>query len=136
MPLVDENHQEWVFTLYDFDNSGRVTKEVMAILLTLKNSINIEKNKNKQTAGCLKLSVCMCVCGFMLQDMSSLMHTICEVVEASVKQSALCNSKTLRIKLTVTPLTSSNNRRGESFLLYIEKRFFIFIVQSIDQVEL
>ncbi|XP_026785293.3 naked cuticle-like protein 3 isoform X1 [Pangasianodon hypophthalmus] len=71
VPVVDENHQEWVFTLYDFDNSGRVTKE----------------------------------------DMSSLMHTIYEVVEASVKQSALCDSKTLRVKLSVTPLISSNNRR-------------------------
>ncbi|GAA6110710.1 naked cuticle-like protein 3 isoform X2 [Tachysurus ichikawai] len=67
----NENHQEWVFTLYDFDNSGRVTKE----------------------------------------DMSSLMHTIYEVVEASVKQSALCNSKTLRVKLTVTPLIPSFNRK-------------------------
>ncbi|XP_026785294.3 naked cuticle-like protein 3 isoform X2 [Pangasianodon hypophthalmus] len=44
-------------------------------------------------------------------DMSSLMHTIYEVVEASVKQSALCDSKTLRVKLSVTPLISSNNRR-------------------------
>lgn len=26
--LVDDNRQEWVFTLYDFDNSGKVTKEV------------------------------------------------------------------------------------------------------------
>ncbi|XP_060798937.1 naked cuticle-like protein 3 [Neoarius graeffei] len=71
VPVVDENQQEWVFTLYDFDNSGKVTKE----------------------------------------DMSSLMHTIYEVVEASVKQSALCDSKTLRVKLTVTPLISSSNRR-------------------------
>ncbi|XP_066531404.1 naked cuticle-like protein 3 [Hoplias malabaricus] len=68
--VMDENRQEWVFTLYDFDNSGRVTKE----------------------------------------DMSSLMHTICEVVEASVKNSALSNGKTLRVKLTVTPSTSCNRR--------------------------
>lgn len=32
VPVMDENHQEWLFTLYDFDNSGRVTKEVMAEL--------------------------------------------------------------------------------------------------------
>lgn len=24
----EDNRQEWVFTLYDFDNSGKVTKEV------------------------------------------------------------------------------------------------------------
>ncbi|KAK3511659.1 hypothetical protein QTP70_014572, partial [Hemibagrus guttatus] len=76
VPVVNENHQEWVFTLYDFDNSGRVTKE----------------------------------------DMSSLMHTICEVVEASVKQSALSDSKTLRVKLTVTPLITSFNRKGETLI--------------------
>ncbi|XP_053348731.1 naked cuticle-like protein 3 isoform X1 [Clarias gariepinus] len=73
VPVLDENHQEWVFTLYDFDNNGRVTKE----------------------------------------DMSSLMHTIYEVVEASVRQSALCDSKTLRVKLSVTPLISSSNRREQ-----------------------
>ncbi|KAF7691170.1 naked cuticle-like protein 3 isoform X1 [Silurus meridionalis] len=73
VPTVDENQQEWVFTLYDFDNSGRVTKE----------------------------------------DMSSLMHTIYEVVEASVKQSALCDSKTLRVKLTVTPSISSSRRERD-----------------------
>ncbi|XP_072530977.1 protein naked cuticle homolog 2 [Salminus brasiliensis] len=81
MPSMDENRQEWVFTLYDFDNSGRVTKE----------------------------------------DMSSLMHTIYEVVEASVKQSALSNSKTLRVKLTVTP-SSSGNRRDRDAGLFLNKR--------------
>ncbi|XP_076865122.1 protein naked cuticle homolog 2 isoform X2 [Brachyhypopomus gauderio] len=70
VPIVDENRQEWVFTLYDLDNTGRVTKE----------------------------------------DMSGLMHTICEVVDASVKQSELSNSKTLRVKLSVTPSVSSNKR--------------------------
>ncbi|XP_017309468.1 naked cuticle-like protein 3 isoform X1 [Ictalurus punctatus] len=77
VPLVDKNNQEWVFTLYNFDNSGRVTKE----------------------------------------DMSTLMHTIYEVVEASVKQTALCDSKTLRVKLTVTPLISSSNRRERDISL-------------------
>lgn len=28
--VEDDNRQEWVFTLYDFDNSGKVTKEVQA----------------------------------------------------------------------------------------------------------
>lgn len=54
MPVVDENQQEWVFTLYDFDNSGKVTKEVMAILLTCMTL----KNPPKQTAQCLKVCVC------------------------------------------------------------------------------
>lgn len=26
--MEDDNRQEWIFTLYDFDNSGKVTKEV------------------------------------------------------------------------------------------------------------
>lgn len=26
--IEDDNRQEWIFTLYDFDNSGKVTKEV------------------------------------------------------------------------------------------------------------
>ncbi|KAL7829632.1 hypothetical protein AOLI_G00305170 [Acnodon oligacanthus] len=82
VPGVDENRQEWVFTLYDFDNSGRVTKE----------------------------------------DMSSLMHTIYEVVEASVKQSALSNSKTLRVKLTVTPCSSANRRADRDTGVSLNKR--------------
>lgn len=35
--------------------------------------------------------------------MSSLMHTIYDVVDASVNQSCHNKSKTLRVKLTVTP---------------------------------
>ncbi|RVE62605.1 hypothetical protein OJAV_G00158700 [Oryzias javanicus] len=61
--VEDGNRQEWIFTLYDFDNSGKVTKE----------------------------------------DMSSLMHTIYDVVDASVNHSCHNKSKTLRVKLTVTP---------------------------------
>ncbi|KAE8288723.1 Protein naked cuticle-like protein 2-like [Larimichthys crocea] len=61
--VEDDNRQEWIFTLYDFDNSGKVTKE----------------------------------------DMSSLMHTIYDVVDASVNHSCHNKSKTLRVKLTVTP---------------------------------
>ncbi|MGH0136411.1 UNVERIFIED_CONTAM: hypothetical protein FKN15_061058 [Acipenser sinensis] len=67
--VEDDNRQEWTFTLYDFDNSGKVTKE----------------------------------------DMSSLMHTIYEVVDASVNQSSN-NSKTLRVKLTVTPEPCSKKK--------------------------
>ncbi|KTG03408.1 hypothetical protein cypCar_00004242 [Cyprinus carpio] len=43
-------------------------------------------------------------------NMLSLMHTICEVVEASVKQLVLSNGTTLRVKLSVTPLTSRKDR--------------------------
>uniref|UniRef100_A0A4W5L779 Protein naked cuticle homolog n=1 Tax=Hucho hucho TaxID=62062 RepID=A0A4W5L779_9TELE len=69
--VEEDNRQEWIFTLYDFDNSGKVTKE----------------------------------------DMSSLMHTIYDVVDASVNHSS-CHSKrkTLRVKLTVTPEPSARRR--------------------------
>uniref|UniRef100_A0A2K5QE62 Protein naked cuticle homolog n=1 Tax=Cebus imitator TaxID=2715852 RepID=A0A2K5QE62_CEBIM len=66
---VEEDRQEWTFTLYDFDNSGKVTRE----------------------------------------DMSSLMHTIYEVVGASVNHSS-GGSKTLRVKLTVSPEPSSKRK--------------------------
>uniref|UniRef100_A0AAZ3Q6U9 Protein naked cuticle homolog n=1 Tax=Oncorhynchus tshawytscha TaxID=74940 RepID=A0AAZ3Q6U9_ONCTS len=69
--VEEDNRQEWIFTLYDFDNSGKVTKE----------------------------------------DMSSLMHTIYDVVDASVHHSS-CHSKrkTLRVKLTVAPEPSARRR--------------------------
>lgn len=44
-------------------------------------------------------------------DMSSLMHTIYEVVDASVNQSS-SSSKTLRVKLTVTPEPSQRKKDG------------------------
>ncbi|KAM3929823.1 protein naked cuticle homolog 2 [Leptodactylus fuscus] len=69
--VKEDNHQEWTFTLYDFDNSGKVTKE----------------------------------------DMSSLMHTIYEVVDQSVNHSSN-NSKTLRVKLTVSPESSAKKREN------------------------
>ncbi|KAK5922407.1 hypothetical protein CgunFtcFv8_019674 [Champsocephalus gunnari] len=68
--VEDDNRQEWIFTLYDFDNSGKVTKD----------------------------------------DMSSLMHTIYDVVDASVNHSCHNKSKTLRVKLTVTPEPRSHRR--------------------------
>lgn len=33
--VEDDNRQEWIFTLYDFDNSGKVTKEVCLFWLSL-----------------------------------------------------------------------------------------------------
>ncbi|XP_073933880.1 protein naked cuticle homolog 2 isoform X3 [Castor canadensis] len=67
--VEEDNRQEWTFTLYDFDNSGKVTRE----------------------------------------DMSSLMHTIYEVVDASVNH-ASGSSKTLRVKLTVSPEPPSKRK--------------------------
>ncbi|KAK6324084.1 hypothetical protein J4Q44_G00064230 [Coregonus suidteri] len=72
--LEDDTRQEWVFTLYHFDNSGKVTKE----------------------------------------DMSSLMQSIYEVVEASAKQPS-CSSTALKVKLVVAPSSSSGrgSRTGD-----------------------
>nr|XP_020747342.1 protein naked cuticle homolog 2 [Odocoileus virginianus texanus] len=69
--VEEDNHQEWTFTLYGFDNSGKATRE----------------------------------------DMSSLMHTIYEVVDASVHHCS-GSSKTLRVKLTVSPEPSSKRKDG------------------------
>ncbi|XP_076855849.1 protein naked cuticle homolog 1 [Brachyhypopomus gauderio] len=58
--VEEDNRQEWTFTLYDFDNNGKVTRE----------------------------------------DITSLLHTIYEVVDASVNHSP-SSSKNLRVKLSV-----------------------------------
>ncbi|XP_014650500.1 PREDICTED: protein naked cuticle homolog 2 [Ceratotherium simum simum] len=71
--VEEDNSQEWTFTLYGFDHSGKATRE----------------------------------------DMSSLMHTIYEVVDASVNHSS-GSSKTLRVKLTVSPEPSSKRKEGPS----------------------
>lgn len=97
-----DNRQEWVFTLYDFDNSGKVTKEVCLLceclfllatplrsLFPLSHFVNLNR---------------------ALQDMSSLMHNIYDVVDASVNHSSHNKSKTLRVKLTVTPEPRSHRR--------------------------
>ena len=47
---------------------------------------------------------------FTVQDMSSLMHTIYDVVDASVNHSCQNKSKTLRVKLTVSPENRSHRR--------------------------
>jgi len=33
--VEEDNRQEWTFTLYDFDNNGRVTREVSRVQLPL-----------------------------------------------------------------------------------------------------
>lgn len=35
MSVEEDNRQEWTFTLYDFDNNGRVTREVSEVQLPL-----------------------------------------------------------------------------------------------------
>uniref|UniRef100_A0A4W4HJG4 Protein naked cuticle homolog n=1 Tax=Electrophorus electricus TaxID=8005 RepID=A0A4W4HJG4_ELEEL len=67
--VEEDNRQEWTFTLYDFDNNGKVTRE----------------------------------------DITSLLHTIYEVVDASVNHSP-SSSKNLRVKLSVTPDASQRWR--------------------------
>uniref|UniRef100_A0A286XQB2 Protein naked cuticle homolog n=1 Tax=Cavia porcellus TaxID=10141 RepID=A0A286XQB2_CAVPO len=69
--VEEGNRQEWTFTLYDFDNSGVITRE----------------------------------------DMSSLMHTIYEVVDASMNHSS-GSSKTLRVKLTVSPEPAGSQKEN------------------------
>ncbi|XP_068431725.1 naked cuticle-like protein 3 [Clinocottus analis] len=64
----EDTQQEWVFTLYNFDNSGKVTRE----------------------------------------DMTSLMHSMYEVVEASIKQPH-GGPTPLKIKLVVTPSADPEN---------------------------
>lgn len=53
----------------------------------------------------------MCLCFSPPQDMSSLMHTIYDVVDASLSHPPSSHCKTLRVKLTVTP--SPGVRRRE-----------------------
>ncbi|XP_010894876.2 protein naked cuticle homolog 1 isoform X3 [Esox lucius] len=67
--VEEDSRQEWTFTLYDFDNNGKVTRE----------------------------------------DITSLLHTIYEVVDASVNHSP-SSSKTLRVKLSVAPDSSQRWR--------------------------
>ncbi|XP_026156278.1 protein naked cuticle homolog 2 isoform X2 [Mastacembelus armatus] len=64
--VEEDSRKEWVFTLYNFDNSGKVTKE----------------------------------------DMSSLINSMYEVLETSVKQTY--GGHTLKIKLAVTPTACSD----------------------------
>uniref|UniRef100_A0A8C4SPW5 Protein naked cuticle homolog n=1 Tax=Erpetoichthys calabaricus TaxID=27687 RepID=A0A8C4SPW5_ERPCA len=71
MSLEEDNRPEWTFTLYDFDNSGKVTRE----------------------------------------DITSLLHTIYEVVGASVNHSPH-TSKTLQVKLTVSPDASQKRKNA------------------------
>ncbi|XP_006897172.1 PREDICTED: protein naked cuticle homolog 1 [Elephantulus edwardii] len=67
--VEEDSRQEWTFTLYDFDNNGKVTRE----------------------------------------DITSLLHTIYEVVDSSVNHSST-SSKTLRVKLTVAPDGSQSKK--------------------------
>lgn len=99
--VEDDNRQEWIFTLYDFDNSGKVTKEVCVC-------VAFPCSAHKHSS----IVLILWVCHLPRQDMSSLMHTIYDVVDASVNHSCHNKSKTLRVKLTVTPEPRSHRREA------------------------
>lgn len=35
MSVEEDNRQEWTFTLYDFDNNGKVTRQVLIFTVSL-----------------------------------------------------------------------------------------------------
>lgn len=45
MSVEEDNRQEWTFTLYDFDNNGKVTREVNFVVRSEK---RIKKNSTKK----------------------------------------------------------------------------------------
>uniref|UniRef100_A0A8C9PVC3 Protein naked cuticle homolog n=1 Tax=Spermophilus dauricus TaxID=99837 RepID=A0A8C9PVC3_SPEDA len=73
--VEEDSRQEWTFTLYDFDNNGKVTRE----------------------------------------DITSLLHTIYEVVDSSVNHSP-ASSKTLRVKLTLTVAPDGSQSKRSTLL--------------------
>lgn len=38
--VEEDNRQEWTFTLYDFDNNGKVTREVRVLLKSINTHID------------------------------------------------------------------------------------------------
>ncbi len=66
--LVDDNRQEWVFTLYDFDNSGRVTKEVNIDIYTHTRThiyrLHSETDTWHSFPSVKRMRMCSCVCVF------------------------------------------------------------------------
>lgn len=118
--VEDDNRQEWIFTLYDFDNSGKVTKDVRVCYL----SPFLWWTGRRQAV----------LTGFnlILQDMSSLMHTIYDVVDASVNHSCHNKSKTLRVKLSVTPEPRCNRKETATGTwqqkhIYLYKVYMLFV---------
>lgn len=111
--VMDENRQEWMITLWfgqQWENNQRGKAQYR------QKTYHLIKVINNHLAIGEFISLCL------LQNMLSLMQTICEVVEASVKQLVLSNGTTLRVKLSVTPLTSrKGNRKGEEQTYHIKQ---------------
>lgn len=141
--VEDDNRQEWIFTLYDFDNSGKVTKDVRVcslpclfylcslmchVFLILIVCVSWSK---------VGLQAVLTVLYLPLQDMSSLMHTIYDVVDASVNHSCHNKSKTLRVKLTVTPEPRCHRREtgtGKAFPAYLQIVHAVMFLQSTESI--
>ncbi|XP_016060492.1 PREDICTED: nucleotide-binding oligomerization domain-containing protein 2 [Miniopterus natalensis] len=103
--VEEDSRQEWTFTLYDFDNNGKVTRE--GVLLSPKKegdsdtgyiAMNLEDVVLRDIRQPLKDRMS----DSAYEDITSLLHTIYEVVDSSVNHSPT-SSKTLRVKLTVAP---------------------------------
>lgn len=50
MSVEEDNRQEWTFTLYDFDNNGKVTREVnflVGSLTMVKSQITYEEDRDQ-----------------------------------------------------------------------------------------
>lgn len=43
MSVEEDNRQEWTFTLYDFDNNGKVTREVITFCSEKKKGTDIKE---------------------------------------------------------------------------------------------
>lgn len=119
----EDTQREWVFTLYNFDNSDMVNQEVRFFLsCTLFKCIIVSALPVH--------SVYMCVCVCVLQDINSLMHSMYEVLEASVKP-PYGGPTPLKIKLVVTPSADPENilQIGENtfnILLVVDLSFCFF----------
>lgn len=111
-----DSQQEWVFTLYNLDDSGKVTKEVACLLdFGLNRSI-------------FKYLCVVCLTAYVLQDMSCLIHSMYEVLDTSVRQP--CSHTPLNIKLCVTPSACPDKilEIGEiTFSFWLEKPTYIVL---------
>lgn len=43
MSVEEDNRQEWTFTLYDFDNNGKVTREVITFCSEKNEGMDIKQ---------------------------------------------------------------------------------------------
>lgn len=60
MSVEEDNRQEWTFTLYDFDNNGKVTREVHLIVRSktmVKNELTYCIKENKDQSKTLLVAI-------------------------------------------------------------------------------